>query len=166
MRLMIQAAHVRRDCPEPWIAARHSAAGELSRWRQGQEPHAEEPLGLAGRADRAAARRAARRCAGTGGRGAGDRARSAARACACRARHGAADQARSAAAARRRAPRQAGLGADRGTVARSGVQAGDGTGARRDDGAAFARRDARARGGDGQGGLRDARLARSRAGGH
>src|SRR5512132_149306 len=126
---------------------------------KGQEPHAEEPVGLAGRADPAAARGAARGDAGAGGRGFGDRACLAARTRVGGTRHGAPDRARPAAAAPAGAAAKAGAGADRGAADRSGGQAGDGAGARRDDGDPLARRDPRAGRGHRQGGLRGARLA-------
>src|SRR5512132_1842604 len=108
---------------------------------KGQEPHAEEPVGLAGRADPAAARGAARGDAGAGGRGFGDRACLAARTRVGGTRHGAPDRARPAAAAPAGAAAKAGAGADRGAADRSGGQAGDGAGARRDDGDPLTRRD-------------------------
>ena len=113
----------------------------------------------AGRADPAAARGAARGDAGAGGRGFGDRACLAARTRVGGTRHGAPDRARPAAAAPAGAAAKAGAGADRGAADRSGGQAGDGAGARRDDGDPLTRRDPRAGRGHRQGGLRGARLA-------
>src|SRR5512143_2956146 len=55
--------------------------------------------------------------------------------------------------------RKLALALDRGAADRSGGQAGDGAGARRDDGDPLARRDPRAGRGHRQGGLRGARLA-------
>ena len=128
---MTRAAPVCRRRAEPGSRPAMLPAGELSRRRQGQEPHAEEPVALAGRTDPAAARGAARGDAGAGGRGFADRAGLAAWTRVGGARHGASDRARSAAAAPAGAAAKAGAGADCGAADRSGGQAGDGAGARR-----------------------------------
>ena len=62
-------AHVCRHRPQPDLAPRHPAARELSRERQGPEPHPGQPLRLASREGRVPARRAAWRQAGPAGEG-------------------------------------------------------------------------------------------------
>src|ERR1700731_3759297 len=79
---MIHASHARRSDSEPDIAARFSAAGDLSRGWQGQEAHAGQHHALACGQDRSIAAAAAR---GGVGRRSGSRieavAQPAARAC-------------------------------------------------------------------------------------
>ena len=92
----------------------HAAFGNCGRAivrRQGQEPDAEEPVGLAGRAGPATARGAARGDAGAGGRGFGDRACLAAWTRVGGTRHGAPDRARPPDQVRGPAAAPAGVGA-------------------------------------------------------
>jgi hypothetical protein len=163
---MIYFAHVRCRGAESRLRPCHPAAGELSRRHEGQEPHPEEPVGLAGRADRGAARGTARRSPGPRRRRAADCARAAARPRAGGAGHGAAPQARPLVAAGAGAAHPAGTGADCRPAARAGVKAGDGARPGRDDGAQLAGRHAGLGPRDGQRDLRHARLAGCGAGGH
>ena len=153
--------HVHRGRAEPQFAARHSVAGVLSRQGQGQEADPLQPDQLAGAPDRrSAGALEGRQRPAAGHRCAHHPPFLAARPRRRGARYGADDRPRSAARAGRQSLPRSHAGDDRRPADCTGLEAGDGEGARSGDRGAQSRR--RAGLGRGRRGrtLHRARLAR------
>ena len=133
--------HVHRGRAEPQFAARHSVAGVLSRQGQGQEADPLQPDQLAGAPDRrSAGALEGRQRPAAGHRCAHHPPFLAARPRRRGARHGAHDRPRPAARAGRQSLPRSHAGDDRRPADCTGLEAGDGEGARSGDRGARSRR--------------------------